>query len=146
MKTAFRPQVDGFAFHNDWVLDQTEQKLILTIIDSAVAAASIALAPLYAPVLGLAVVAQDAILDGLGALFGIPPGVVSTAVTLEEIIAIASGKLVGILNGWVADRFFAQAYGLCGGMAFAALDYYRLRWLVSPGQGGHTDPDNPQGH
>jgi hypothetical protein len=142
MKTTFRPQVDGFAFHNDWLLDQTERALILNIVDGAVGAAALALAPLYAPVLGLAVVAQDAILDGIGALFGIPPGIISTAVTLDEIIAIASGKLVGILNGWVANKFLTMDYGLCGGMAFAALDYYKLGWVVPQGKEDiYTDPN-----
>ncbi|GLW96081.1 hypothetical protein [Microtetraspora sp. NBRC 16547] len=144
VSTSFNYQIDGFAFHNHWVFDDLEREVILGGVDTAVAAAAAALAPLYAPVLGLAVVSQNALLDGLGLLVGIPPGVISTVVTAEEVLAGASGALVSIFNDWVRKKFLTSSYGLCGGMAYAAADYFVRGWVVPQGKDGpYTDPGNP---
>jgi hypothetical protein len=80
----------------------------------------------------------EGVVDGLiaGALFTppfdalallIPPGPPASQLELAAIIS-------GIIHANPPNE-----YGMCGGMAFAALDYYRLSWL--PGRGERTAPD-----
>ncbi|KWE76660.1 hypothetical protein WL77_32385 [Burkholderia ubonensis] len=119
-KTAFRPARDGFAFANSWSFDQFEKDKINELIHAAAVPVMLALVPLLVPAVG--------IIDAIGALFGIPPGTIETAAAA----ALLSGKLDPII-----DSFLPETYGLCGGMAYAALDYFNLNWVVNR---GYADP------
>jgi len=71
-------------------------------------AAMLAVGPLLAPALGVA--------DVLGALVGIPPG----ALEIGGLIAVVSGALDGLIG-----KMLPEHYGLCGGMAWSSLDYWK---------------------
>jgi len=109
-KTAFRANPNGFNFPNSWTMDATEKAKILDLIHKGVPTAMAALGPILAPAFGVA--------DVIGALVGIPPG------TLEigGLIAVVSGALDGIIK-----NALPQTYGLCGGMAWASLDYWKTK-------------------
>jgi hypothetical protein len=109
VKTSFRPDPDGYNFANSWHFDQVEKDTIIELVHEATVPAMSALSPLLAPAFGL--------VDAIGLLFGIPPGVVETA----GIIAVVSGGL----DNWIKG-LLPEIYKLCGGMAFSALDYYKL--------------------
>jgi arylamine N-acetyltransferase len=119
VKTSFRPSRDGFAFANSWHFDQFEKDKIHDLIRAAATPVMLALAPLLVPALG--------ILDAIGVLFGIPPGTIETAAA----IALLSGKLNPLI-----DSALPETYGLCGGMSYAALDYFNLNWVVDRGYPG----------
>lgn len=143
MKTSFRTQTDAFAFVNDWAYDDQEKNSIRAVLSGAVPGVAALLAPIYAPVLGLAVGASipvDALVSLLTAGL-IPPGTVTAAATTASITATSTSALITLLNGWLSN-FFTKGFGLCGGMAYASLDYYRLGWVVP--QGGLPDRSTQQ--
>ena len=49
-----------------------------------------------------------------------------------------------LLDDWLRDEHVTR-YGLCGGMAFAALDYYRQGWVVPQGLGPDDHPRHDGG-
>jgi hypothetical protein len=64
-------------------------------------------------------------------------------------VVIAAGLLDGLafplaaaVAVWIANGSPLQ-YGLCGGMSFAALDYFRLEWVVPRGTGSGDQPMSP---
>ncbi|MDQ2831521.1 MAG: hypothetical protein M3Y74_21050 [Chloroflexota bacterium] len=46
-----------------------------------------------------------------------------------------------LIDEWMRDEHVTK-YGLCGGMAYAALDYYRQGWVIPQGTGPHDHPTN----
>lgn len=124
----FVPSRDGFAFRNDWKWDAVDKQKVNKILQAAVPAVLGALGPLLVPAFG--------VVDALGLLVGIPPGTVEVA----TLIAAASGGL-----GKIVDKALTGDFGLCGGMAFASLDYYEQRLVVNRGDPGagfeHTSPE-----
>ena len=97
-RTAFDPQVHGFAFVNRWQLDEVERQKL-----------------------------HEAFVGYL---------------TRGRILEAAAFGLIGrllISRGIVALRDklesdLAQGYGLCGGMCFTALDFYKADLPVPRGQ------------
>ncbi len=66
--------------------------------------------------------------------------------SLGNVVATAAEHLNGVIN---SSNFNAAHYGLCGGMAYAARDYYKADMLLPRGQSA-TDlpvgpPDTPAG-
>ena len=55
--------------------------------------------------------------------------------------ALAFFNVGGTLTNWVASSGLIQ-YGLCGGMAFGALDYYKAGLVVPRGTGPNDVPDS----
>lgn len=99
--TAFRPDVEGFAFINSWQLTPTQEKALLDAIETAATTA----------------------LSMLG-----PIGYAARALG-------ATGRLRTLVAAATPD-----VYGLCGGMAFAALDYYRVNRALPRGFGEWDHP------
>ena len=112
MKVMYRPAIDGFAFHNGFVLDDAELAQVRDIFHKAVAVALAALTPAMGP------------LDILLATVGVPPG------TLE----LASGAVLasGDLDCLVDDQFH-KSVGFCGGMAWTSCDYWTASWPIMRG-------------
>ena len=151
MKTSFRPETDGFTFVNNWNYDNTEKATIKDALAGVSTGLAAALAPIYAPVLGLAAASVSPLDVFVSFLSGglIPPGVTTAAAA----ITTAKTKLEPILKDML-DKFFAGTYGLCGGMASASLDYCRLHQVIPQGVWPNTingaffnvpQRDNPQG-
>lgn len=130
----FYPEADGFAFNNNWTLDQYEIDRIHDLFQESVTPVVAALAPILTPAAG--------VLDILGSFVGIPPGTL-------ELVGLGL-TITGKLNGLV-DNLLPQGFGLCGGMAYAAADYFR--WQLVPPRGFpgpetekvHPDHTTPQG-
>lgn len=104
-KTGFVHNVDGFAFNNHWGdMQPGDWDQIRGVIQDA--ATAISFHPLAAP-----------------AVLAVPPGPPLSNVIVARIVAdqIVSNVQPGSL-------------GLCGGMAFAAADYYALSWLPPRGE------------
>lgn len=55
------------------------------------------------------------------------------------IIGLGLGVVVAV---WIANGSPLQ-YGLCGGMTFAALDYFRMGWVAPQGSGFGDQPTSP---
>jgi hypothetical protein len=124
MKTNFNPETDGFGFANDWDFEGFELQLLRDAVAGGLAAATVTLSPTIIALSGPALLA----VAGLAGPF---------ATLALPVLATAAAKaaLDGIVNAVVN-----KGYGLCGGMAYAALDYYRLNWVVNGGGGvGHDD-------
>ena len=122
----FLPDRDGFAFsNNDWTFDQTEIETIDKLIQAAITPVIGLLSPFLVP--------AEGVLDFFGSLVGIPPG------TLEAIGLglTVTGELNNAINS-ITDLDH-QHYGLCGGMAYAAADYYNADLI--PPRGFHDHPE-----
>ena len=125
--TPFQPKIEGFAFMNDWKFDDTEKATILRFFQAAVGPAVALLLPFLTPAIGV----QDVLL----APFGVPPGTAEAA-EASLLAAGVTGKLNGVLSGLLSQEFH-----LCGGMAYAARDYYKANLII---QRGFSDvPDSP---
>jgi hypothetical protein len=61
--------------------------------------------------------------------------------------ALGALGLGGKLTDRITNALSVQVYGLCGGMAFAALDYYKAQWVVPTGASQSDQPtrDTPAG-
>jgi hypothetical protein len=130
-KLKFDPTIEGFAFINKWNFDDYDRGVITSVVDGAAVAAAAILAPVYIPVLGI-VVGTVSVVDVLAFIFSggtIPPG----TVTLVTAIELATSGLIDKFHNWLNSALPDQ-YALCGGMAFAALDYYKKRWVVPQGK------------
>ena len=104
-RTAFDPQVHGFAFVNSWQLDDVERQQLHEAFAGYLTRGSILGAVAFGPV---------------GRLL-IRRGIVALRDRLESDLA--------------------QGYGLCGGMCFAALDFYKRPDLPFPrGQDSNDQP------
>jgi hypothetical protein len=135
-KTNFLPETDGFAFANSWTFDDVEKARLHDAISAAAPAAIGTLSPLLlgvggpvlAPILGLA----EPLID-LALLLGGP---------FLPLIAWEAGN--SIMNS-LLGAIEGVEFGLCSGMAYAALDYYRLNWVVPRGLAGDNPIHSPDG-
>jgi len=125
VKTSFRPQTDGFAFHNHWHFDDVERDEIRRQIAAGLPLAVGVLTPIIMPLLGPGI----AIADLIGAIFGIPPGT-------AELVAAAA---IAVKLKDFIDQTLNESYGLCGGMAFTTMDYFMQAWIIARGF-----PDGPK--
>jgi hypothetical protein len=100
-KTAFDPQLHGFAFANSFRLAPDERGKLIAALATAI----------------------DGALGTLG-----PLGLAARILGVRD-------KLARLLVSAVPDN-----YGLCGGMAFAALDYFRAGRPVPRGTGPNDQP------
>jgi hypothetical protein len=133
-KLDFRPQTDGFAFKNNWRWDDAEKQTLHDIVAAGAEAAAIALGPVILAVGGPAIVLGAGAVAPLAGLLGpfAPVAIGYLAVKLgETIVDDITGAIVGGPE---------TTYGLCGGMAFAALDYYKLHWVVPRGETANDQP------
>ncbi len=122
-RTNFHSETDGFAFVNDWAWDATETAILKGLITDALGVIEVILSPLIAVAEGPLLAAE------LGVPF-IGPWLVAKTIEAENQ-AIVDG-IVGAVT---------QAhYGLCGGMAFASLDYWHKNWVVPRGTGPKDQP------
>src|SRR5262249_13379140 len=130
-RTTFRPEIDGFAFENSWTFDALETEQLKRIISEALPAAEAIASPIIAAIAGPVIATELAI-----------AGPFAPIVLYYEIKAINDAATNAIVNA--VD---AKPYGLCGGMAFAALDYWLQGWIVPRGTGPHDQPsrDTQQG-
>ncbi len=103
-RTAFDPQVHGFAFVNRWELDAVERQQLHETFAGYLTRSHIIGAAVFGP---------------LGRLL-IPRGIAALRDKLESDLA--------------------RGYGLCGGMCFAALDFYKAGLPVPRGQHANDQP------
>lgn len=120
----FRPEADGFAFVNNWTWDATETAVVKSIVTEAVGVIEIVLSPLIWALEGPVLIAE------LGVPF-IGPYLVQKTIEAETNAIV--DKIVGAIT--------AENYGLCGGMAFTALDYWHKNWVLPR---GISKDDQPQ--
>jgi hypothetical protein len=123
MKTNFNPQTDGFGFVNNWDFEGFEFQLLRDAVAAGLAAATVTLSPIIMALSGPALLA----VAGLAGPF-------APLVLPALVAAAAKAALDGIV-----DAVVKKGYGLCGGMAYAALDYYKLNWVVNGGGAGRND-------
>jgi len=126
--TDFRNDVDGFAFRNDWTFNQAERQQINDIIHEILPAAAAILTPVLAAASPI-VVATAAPWLGLAAPI-LPLLPILAPVFADKIIEAVADKVAGGENDG----------NLCGGMAPACLDYYRLKWVVPRGNNPADTP------
>jgi hypothetical protein len=119
----YRPETDGFAFINNWTFDATETAILTGLVTEAVDVIAVALSPLI-------LAAEAPLLAAEGAVPFIGPWLVYKTIEAE---------IDGIVNG-IVGASTANPYGLCGGMAFASLDYWRKSWVVPRGIGPNDQP------
>jgi hypothetical protein len=119
----YRPETDGFAFVNSWTFDATETAILTGLVTDAVDVIAVALSPLI-------LAAEAPVLAIEGAVPFIGPWLVYKTIQAE---------INGIVNG-IVGAITAKPYGLCGGMAFASLDYWRKSWVVPRGIGPNDQP------
>jgi hypothetical protein len=103
-KTAFDPGLHGFAFKNEWSLDQAERRQLRRVFRSTLT---------WGPLLG-------AIMLGPAGALLLPLGVCALRRKLETELA--------------------RGYGLCGGMSYAALDFFQAGLPIPRGEGVHAQP------
>jgi hypothetical protein len=123
---AFHPETDGFLFNNNWTWDPTEEATLRKIISDALPAVEAVLSPIISVILSPLVP---------------PDPIVLGAALLAANSKIKEGITNAILQG---DN---RTYGLCGGMAFTALDYWHKQWVVPQGEGllDHPERVTPNG-
>jgi hypothetical protein len=119
----YRPETDGFAFTNSWTFDATETAILTKLVTDAVDVIEIVLSPLIAAAEG-PVLAAEAGVPFIG------PWLVAKTIEAEND---------AIVNA-IVQAVTAQNYGLCGGMAFASLDYWLRGWIVPRGTGPNDQP------
>jgi len=120
-KVDFKVDVDGFAFKNDWTFNTRERQEIHDIVHDALPAAAAIVAPILGAISPIVVAAAAPALGLLGPLLPLLPA-------LAPVIA---EKLVDAIADAISGE--AQDGNLCSGMAFAATDYHRLKWVVPRG-------------
>jgi hypothetical protein len=122
-RTKFRPETDGYAFKNQWAYDNTELATLTNLITDAVDAIEVVLSPIITAAVAPLVVAEA----------GVPfigPWLVA------ETIGKANEAIV---NG-IVDAIQPGGFGLCGGMAFSAYDYFLKGWALPRGNGPTDQP------
>ena len=104
----FRPERDGYPFRNSWSLSEADASIIHkrfeVVLDRAVGVVSALL---------------------VSALTGVP-GI--GAVTAEQIVARAAPQIREKIACEILKFVMPARYGMCGGMVFSALDFFRLGW------------------
>ena len=109
-RTGFNHRIDGFSFNNRWT-DSSPADLDQLSQEIANMTFAASFSPIFAPFTLL-----------------IPPGPPASNLILRQIV-----------QGMVSNTR-EPAFGLCGGMAVAALDYYRLGWVPPRGTGSADHP------
>ncbi|HMH24823.1 MAG TPA: hypothetical protein VK563_23775 [Puia sp.] len=131
-KTGFRPQTDGYDFNNTWNTDANYKDFLISSIRSQlvpVLAKAFASNPALAPLFGALGLVASNLLELLGSVFGIPPGLgISTGIAAGAATEYITNQLNGIV-----DRSAPEHYGACGGMAFSSLDYYFADLVIPKG-------------
>lgn len=122
-RTQYRPEVDGFAFANNWSWEPTDIATITGIVTDALGAVEIALSPLIAIAEG-PVFAAELLIPFIG------PWLVAKTIEAENNAIIKA--IVGAIT--------VGQYGLCGGMAFSSLDYWHKSWVLPRGNGPTDQP------
>jgi hypothetical protein len=130
-RTTFRPETDGFAFANTWSFDSEEKQVLEQLVWDAVTVLEAALSPIIMALLGPVIIAEAAACGPFAPL------------CIAETVKGINDEVVGQITGAIE----AEGYGLCGGMAFAAKDYWLKQWVVPRGTGKHDQPDRstPEG-
>ena len=130
-RAPFAPCVDGFAFVNDWKFDDVEKQTLHDVLTAALPAVKAITWPVIGPIVEPAIALQ---LPFAGPFLPI--------VLYYEVKAINDA----VVNA-IAGAVEAKDYGLCGGMAFASLDYWLQGWVVPRGISGGDQPsrDTPEG-
>jgi hypothetical protein len=125
-RTTFRPETDGFLFSNSWSFGYHEKKsaqLIAQIVTDAAKKSQAAVLPIIvacpskkiAPVMKIPIIGPMLVYD-------------------------AAQKESARLLRKMTRSFNLANYGLCGGMAFSALDYWCKSWVVPRGMGADDQP------
>jgi hypothetical protein len=129
-QTSFRPSIDGFAFGNAWHLNAAERADIQNVVAGALPTVVAALTPLLLTV-------SPVVLTALG------PALIIAGPFLPLVLPLAIKAAVKAIGNEVAD----EAKTWCGGMAFAAADYFQLNWALPRGLAADDEPDsqNPAG-
>lgn len=127
---AYRPETDSFAFTNSWSFDATETATLRTIVTNTVGGLAAFLSPFIWSIEG----------PELTVLLHVPfigPWLVYKVIE-EQTNAVVNPIIAAVT---------ANAYGLCGGMTFASLDYWLNSWVVPRGLHNNDQPDrtSPQG-
>jgi hypothetical protein len=116
-KTSFNPAIDGFGFGNGWHYSDQDGDHLASTFGNAVASA---IGPITEPF-------ADAL------------GIVGTGITW-----VVTRAVLGLAMRIFEDLGFSPAYGMCGGMAFAALDYHKKNWVVPRGYTSDSTEPFPQ--
>jgi hypothetical protein len=124
-RTKYRPEVDGFAFTNNWTWEPTDVATITGIVTGALGAVEAFLSPLIA-IVEAPVFAAELAVPFIG------PWLVAKTIEAENN-AIVKG---------IVDAIAVGDYGLCGGMAFSSLDYWHKGWVVPRGNGKGDQPQD----
>jgi hypothetical protein len=120
-RTTFRPETDGFLFSNSWSFgyhEKTSAQLIAQIVTDA------------------AKKSQAAVLPTIVAC----PGEKIAPIMGPRLVYAAAEKESTRLLRKMTRSCNLATYGLCGGMAFAALDYWGKNWVVPRGIGPNDQP------
>jgi hypothetical protein len=131
VSTKFHPETDGFLFANHWTWDSTEKETLHKIISDALGGLEALLSPiLYATFAPL--------------FLAIPPPF--DLIAIAAAVKAANGKIVDSITQAI-EKSDNGVYGLCGGMTFAALDYWHKQWVVPQGNGPADQPQRttPEG-
>jgi hypothetical protein len=130
-RTTFRPETDGFAFSNNWSFDAQEKVVLEQLVWDAVTVLEAALSPIIMALLGPAIITEAALCGPFAPL------------CIAETVKAINDAIVGDITGAIE----AEGYGLCGGMTFAAKDYWLNQWVVPRGTGKNDQPDRstPEG-
>jgi len=121
-RTAFNPQVHGFAFANSWEFEGEERTHLRRV------------SARYLP-LGIVF---GAMLCGPVGVILIPLGVVGV-VTFGLVGALLI-PLGIVMARRLLERHLAPGYGLCGGMCFAALDFFHANHPPPRGENANDQP------
>ena len=124
-RTKYRPEVDGFAFTNNWTWEPTDVATITGIVTDALGAVEAFLSPLIA-IVEAPVFAAELAVPFIG------PWLVAKTIEAENN---------AIIKG-IVDAIAVGDYGLCGGMAFSSLDYWHKGWVVPRGNGKGDQPQD----
>jgi hypothetical protein len=119
----FHSETDGFAFVNDWTWDATETAILTNLVTDALGVIEVILSPFIIAAEGPVLAAE------LGVPF-IGPWLVAKTIEAEN------NAIVNAIVGAITPGH----YGLCGGMAFASLDYWHKNWIVPRGTGPNDQP------
>lgn len=118
----FLSEYDGFLFNNNWTYDQDELNQVMSLITNALDTAEGLLSPLIGMLAGPAIALEAAVCGPFA------------PICITETISDIESDLLSTIRGKLASG----TYGRCGGMAFAAADYYYKNWVVPQG----TPPDS----
>ena len=121
----FRSQWDGFLFANSWTYDEAEINQLLSLFSDALAVAEGALSPLISIVAGPVIATEIAVCGPFA------------PICIAETISNINDAIISSIK----NSLSVGTYGRCGGMAFAAADYFYKNWVVPQGTGANDQPD-----